>query len=77
VRRSVLAKLRDGTEILRAGGGTTLTAADCNLLLEAVAAAHAVQARPVSRIYGEVETWQIRSEDGARLNAALGQLGLQ
>jgi hypothetical protein len=77
VSRSVLAKLRDGTEILRTGGGTTLTATDCNLLLEAIEAAWDVQARPVSRIYGEIETWQIRSEDGARLNAALGQLGLQ
>jgi hypothetical protein len=29
------AKLREGTEILRTGGGTELTAADCNTLLEA------------------------------------------
>jgi hypothetical protein len=32
--RLALARLREGTEILRTGGGTTLTAAQCNALLD-------------------------------------------
>lgn len=35
----VAAKLREGTEILRTGGGTTLNAGECHLLLNALEAA--------------------------------------
>jgi hypothetical protein len=32
--RAVVAKVRQGTEVLRTGGGITLTAKDCNELIE-------------------------------------------
>lgn len=35
--RIALARLREGTEVLRTGGGAHLTAAQCNLLLDHIA----------------------------------------
>ena len=32
--RQIKAKLREGTEVLRTGGGATLTATECNALLD-------------------------------------------
>lgn len=37
--REALVRLREGTEILRTGGGTTLTAAHCNAILDRLEAA--------------------------------------
>ena len=31
---AAIARLREGTEVLRTGGGVTLTAAECNVLLD-------------------------------------------
>jgi hypothetical protein len=52
--REVQAKLREGTEVLRTGGGTHLDAGDCNLLLDLIEAHERYQ--PIIAaigIYGE------------------------
>ena len=36
MNRSVISKLREGTEVLRTGGGATLTARDCCVVLDLV-----------------------------------------
>jgi hypothetical protein len=51
---AVKAKLREGTEILRTGGGVYLSASDCNLLLDVLEAHERYQ--PIIAaigIYGE------------------------
>lgn len=41
----IRAKLVTGTEILRLGGGVSLTAADCNELIDFIDEAHRIQDR--------------------------------
>lgn len=40
---AALARLREGTEVLRTGGGVRLTASECNVLLDHI---EALRARP-------------------------------
>ena len=62
-----LALLREGTEVLRTGGGTELTAPQCNAVLDHIAAAEAAlrETREALRaIVREYDLWSEDANDG-------------